>query len=62
MYGWTGKFLRVNLTKSKITVEDTNPKIANDFIGARGMGVKYLYDEIDRGDVGREALRRCDHV
>lgn len=47
MYGWMGKFLRVNLTKSKITVEDIDPKIAKDFIGARGMGVKYLYDEID---------------
>jgi aldehyde:ferredoxin oxidoreductase len=47
MYGWMGKFLRVNLTKSKITVEDLDPKIAKDFIGARGMGVKYLYDEID---------------
>ncbi len=47
MYGWTGKFLRVNLTKSKITVEDLNPKIARDYIGGRGLGVKYLYDEID---------------
>jgi aldehyde:ferredoxin oxidoreductase len=47
MYGWMGKFLRVNLTKSKITVENLDPKIAKDFIGARGMGVKYLYDEID---------------
>lgn len=47
MYGWTGKFLRVDLTKSKIRVEDTDPKIAKDFIGGRGMGVKYLYDEID---------------
>jgi len=47
MYGWTGKFLRVDLTKSKITVEDIDPKIAKDFIGGRGMGVKYLYDEID---------------
>ena len=47
MYGWTGKFLRVNLTKSKITVEDLDPKIAKGFIGGRGMGVKYLYDEID---------------
>lgn len=47
MYGWTGKFLRVDLTKSKITVENTDPKIAKDFIGGRGMGVKYLYDEID---------------
>lgn len=36
MYGWTGKFLRVNLGKSKITVEDLDPKIAKDFIGVRG--------------------------
>jgi len=47
MYGWTGKLLRVDLTKSKIAVEDTDPGIAKDFIGGRGMGVKYLYDEID---------------
>ncbi|MCK4354621.1 MAG: aldehyde ferredoxin oxidoreductase family protein [Dehalococcoidia bacterium] len=47
MYGWTGKFLRVDLTKSRITIEGTDEGIARDFIGARGMGVKYLYDEID---------------
>jgi len=47
MCGWTGKFLRVDLTKSTITVEDTDPKIAKDFIGGLGMGVKYLYNEID---------------
>jgi len=47
MYGWTGRFLRVNLAKSKITVEALDPKIAEDFIGGLGMGVKYLYDEID---------------
>ena len=47
MYAWTGKFLRVNLTNSKITVEDLDSKIAKDFIGGRGTGVKYLYDEID---------------
>lgn len=47
MYGWTGKILRVDLTKSKIKVEDLDSKIAKGFIGGRGMGVKYLYDEID---------------
>ena len=47
MHGWMGKFLRVNLTKSKITIEDLDSKIAKDFIGGRGLGVKYLYDEID---------------
>jgi aldehyde:ferredoxin oxidoreductase len=47
MHGWMGKVLRVNLTKSKITVEDLDAKKAKDFIGCRGLGVKYLYDEID---------------
>jgi aldehyde:ferredoxin oxidoreductase len=47
MYGWTGKYLRVDLTKSKVKVEDLDSKIAKDFIGGLGMGVKYLYDEID---------------
>lgn len=47
MYGWMGKLLRVNLTKLKITVEDLDTEKATDFIGGRGLGVKYLYDEID---------------
>ena len=42
MHGWMGKVLRVNLTKSKITVEDLDAKKAKDFIGCRGLGVKYL--------------------
>ena len=47
MYGWFGKVLRVNLTTGKISVEDLNPKVARDFIGARGLGAKFLFDEID---------------
>ena len=47
MYGWTGKVLRVDLTKPRIKVEELNPKVARDFIGGRGLGVRYLYDEID---------------
>ncbi|MFO7997004.1 MAG: aldehyde ferredoxin oxidoreductase family protein [Dehalococcoidia bacterium] len=46
-YGWTGKILRVNLTNSTISVEELNRKAAEGFIGARGLGAKYLYDEID---------------
>lgn len=47
IYGWIGKILRVDLSKAKISQEDLDPKIAERFIGARGLGVKYLYDEID---------------
>jgi aldehyde:ferredoxin oxidoreductase len=47
MRGWTGKILRVELGDSRVTVEDLDRKIAEDFIGGRGLGAKYLYDEMD---------------
>ncbi len=47
MYGWTGKVLRVDLSKGKVSVEDLDRNKAKNYIGGRGLGVKYLYDEID---------------
>ena len=47
MNGWTGKILRVNLSLGDIKVEALDKKIARDYIGGRGLGIKYLYDEID---------------
>jgi len=47
MNAWVGKILRVNLTKGAVSVEDLDQKGAHDYIGGRGLGVKYLYDEID---------------
>ena len=49
MYGWTGKVLRVNLTDRKITKEALNEKLAHQYIGGRGLNLKYLYDEIKAG-------------
>ena len=46
-YGWTGNVLRIDLNEPRVTVETLDRRVAEDFIGARGMGVKYLYDEID---------------
>jgi len=45
----TGKILRVNLTTGKVTTESVPEKVAADFIGGRGYGVRYLYDEIKPG-------------
>lgn len=42
-----GYILRVNLTDKKITKEPLNYRFANDFVGARGLGTKYLCDEVD---------------
>lgn len=47
MLGWVGKILRVNLTDGKIKEESLDKKIAEKFIGARGLGTKIFYDEVD---------------
>jgi aldehyde:ferredoxin oxidoreductase len=47
MYGWTGKILRVDLNKAKVSQEELDFKLAEKFVGSRGLGAKYLYDEID---------------
>jgi len=45
----TGKILRVNLSSGKVTTESVPEKIAEDFIGGRGYGIRYLYDELKPG-------------
>ena len=46
-HGWTGNILRLDLNEPLVTVETLNRKAAELFIGARGLGVKYLFNEID---------------
>ena len=47
MYGWHNKLLRVNLTNQTISTEDIAPNISRDYIGGRGVAIRYLYDEVD---------------
>ena len=47
MYGWTGKILRVDLTRGVITKEDLNMEWARDYVGTRGLATRYLYEEMD---------------
>lgn len=42
----TGRFLRINLSTGKTVTESVPEKVAMDFIGGRGYGIKYLYDEL----------------
>jgi len=44
---WTGKTLRVDLTKGTVKVEPTNMEWAQAYIGSRGLGTKYLVEEVD---------------
>lgn len=47
MFAWTGTILRVNLTSGSITREATNPELARQYIGARGLGTKIMQMEVD---------------
>jgi aldehyde:ferredoxin oxidoreductase len=44
---WSGKILRVNLTKGVCQSEPLNMKWAKDYLGSRGLASKYLVEEID---------------
>ena len=44
---WQGKILRVNLTSGEVTPEPLNMEWANDYIGERGLGTKYLWENMD---------------
>jgi len=46
MFGWTGTFLRINLTTGEIRREATPMQDAQAFIGARGLGTKLFFDEV----------------
>jgi aldehyde:ferredoxin oxidoreductase len=47
MFGWSGTILRINLTTGKVGREATRAQEAARFIGARGLGTKVLFDEVD---------------
>ena len=46
-YGWTGTVLRINLTDRTITKEPLNEDWAKEYVGGRGLGAKYLSEEMD---------------
>ncbi|HEX7391955.1 MAG TPA: aldehyde ferredoxin oxidoreductase family protein [Thermoplasmata archaeon] len=47
--GYTGKVLRVDLTADKITAEPLNREWAKRFIGGKGLGARYLFEELKPG-------------
>lgn len=44
---WNRKVLRVNLSAGTCTAEPLNMKWADEYIGSRGLGTKYLVEETD---------------
>ena len=49
MQGWTGKILRVNLTKKKAVIQKLDADFARTWIGGRGFAAKILWDELKSG-------------
>ena len=44
---WAGKILRVNLTAGTVKSEPLNMEWAQAYLGSRGLGTKYLVEEVD---------------
>jgi aldehyde:ferredoxin oxidoreductase len=49
MRGWTGKILRVNLTRKKAFAQEFDANFAQTWLGGRGFAVKLLWDELKPG-------------
>jgi aldehyde:ferredoxin oxidoreductase len=47
MSGWNGKLLRVDLTSGQSSVEEIPQQWMKEYIGGRGLGDRYLYEEMD---------------
>ena len=45
--GWTRKILRVDLTNGSCKSEPLNMKLAQEYLGQRGLATKYFVDEVD---------------
>ncbi len=45
--GWQGKILRVDLTAGTAESEPLNMEWARDYLGSRGLGSRYLYEEMN---------------
>jgi aldehyde:ferredoxin oxidoreductase len=49
MFGWTGNFLQVDLTRNKAVAEPYDSRLALSFIGGRGFTAKILWDRLAPG-------------
>ena len=47
MFGWTGTILRVDLSKGTVARERLDPRVARDYLGARGLGGYIIRNEVD---------------
>ena len=56
LYGYTGKILRVDLTKGSTKEEPLAPEgVLRDYLGCWGLALRYLYDECPPGIAPHDA-------
>jgi aldehyde:ferredoxin oxidoreductase len=48
MYGFAGQIMRINLKTGTLTKQPISENFAKEWLGARGMVAKILYDEVPR--------------
>jgi aldehyde:ferredoxin oxidoreductase len=46
MFGWTGNLLRVDLSTQQMREEAIPDKVLHDFIGGKGIGTYFLFNEV----------------
>jgi aldehyde:ferredoxin oxidoreductase len=49
MGGYKNRILRVDLSNHTLSEEPLSPSLIHDYIGGRGFGAKWLYDELKPG-------------
>ncbi|MFU8793982.1 MAG: aldehyde ferredoxin oxidoreductase family protein [Dethiobacteria bacterium] len=49
MMAYTGKVLRIDLTTGKASTEPLNKEWAKEYLGGKGLSIKYLYEELKPG-------------
>jgi aldehyde:ferredoxin oxidoreductase len=47
-FGYAGRILRINLTKSKVSIKPTEKRLITEFLGGRGFNSRRLYEEVPR--------------
>jgi len=49
MFGWNGKVAQVHLTERKVEYIPLDKEFLTDYLGGRGLGVKFVYDLVKPG-------------
>ena len=44
--GYTGRILRVDLTRKTVSDETVKPETVSKYVGGTGLGAKFLYEEV----------------